>query len=74
MRIPLFLLYYDNGLTFDDNCLTLLGIYATAAKREEAQNRMSEWDQYPFSEEGFFTRVDSAIGEEFISFLGRNKK
>ncbi len=70
MRIPLYLLYYDNGLDRDDNCLTLLGIYATRVDREEAETRMSRWKQWPFGEEGFFTHVDSFLGEEFIKEHG----
>ena len=66
----LYLLWWDNGLNFNDHEETLLGIYGSEADREEAEKRYSTPEArkyWPFSRnEGRFAYETTEKGKDIF--------
>ena len=65
--VTLYLLWYDNGLGWEDNEHELLGVYASAEDRAAAiEHYESISEQWPFRKGGEFQNQDVRLGEHLV--------
>jgi len=66
--ITLYLLWWDNGLEYEEHTLTLLGAYTSPEKRQAAEQHYGRLvdKQWPFYSEGHFCHGDVPADENLF--------
>ena len=63
--MTLYFLEWDNGLSYDDNEVYLMGVYTSAENRANGKSRLDGRKCYPFNEEGEWVESEAEADTEY---------